>query len=291
MLQLGQIEVRSLLDISGLHAPIGEVFREATPEALAPYRHWLEPDALCPISQRIILPVQAYLVQTRHHRILIDTCVGCGKSIPDAPDWHQRSDTSWLTRLADAGLGPEHIDYVFCTHLHSDHCGWNTERRDGRWVPTFPNAKYVFSKLELEATAKAGGAAFEESVLPILEAGLAQLVELDFALDDEVWLEPATGHTEGHVVVNLKSNGRRAAMCGDLMHSPVQCPHPEWSPVWDRDPEAARRTRRSFLERHADTDTIVLTAHFPLPSIGRVVPHGSGFLFRYVEPPELRRSR
>jgi len=279
MLQLGQIEVRSLLDISGLHAPIGEVFLEATPEALAPYRSWLEPDALCPITQRIILPVQAYLVQTRHHRILIDTCVGCGKSIPDAPDWHQRSDQSWLERLAAAGLGPEQIDYVFCTHLHSDHCGWNTQQRDGRWVPTFPNAKYVFSRLEVEATARAGGAAFKESVLPVLEAGLAQLVELDFALDDEVWLEPATGHTEGHVTVHLKSSGRHAAMCGDLMHSPVQCREPDWNSIGDFDGEQARRTRRAFLERCCSAATLVCATHFPSPSFGHVVAHGEGFAF------------
>jgi glyoxylase-like metal-dependent hydrolase (beta-lactamase superfamily II) len=178
---------------------------------------------------------------------------------------------------------PEDIDYVFCTHLHSDHCGWNTRLRDGRWVPTFPNARYIFSKAEYAATAADGGAPFQQSVLPILEAGQAQLVELDYALDDEVWLEPATGHTPGHVVVNLKSEGRRAAMCGDLMHSPVQCPHPEWSPVWDRDPEAARITRRSFLERHCDTDTLVLTAHFPPPSMGRVVASGAAFMFRYTD--------
>jgi glyoxylase-like metal-dependent hydrolase (beta-lactamase superfamily II) len=282
-MRLGQIEIQTLLDITGLHAPIREVFLEATPEALDPYRYWLEPDALCPISQRIAIPVQAYLVRTRHHRILIDSCVGCDKSIPDAPDWHQRTDSSWLARLAAAGLAPEDIDYVFCTHLHSDHCGWNTQLRDGRWQPTFPNAKYVFSKLEYEATARRGGACFEQSVLPVLEAGQAQLVELDFALDDEVWLEPALGHTEGHVVVNLKSGTRRAAMCGDLMHSPVQCPHPEWSPIWDRDAALARRTRRSFLERHAGTDTLVLTAHFPPPSFGRVVPRGNAFWFEYGE--------
>jgi len=282
-MRLGQIEIQTLLDITGLHAPIREVFLEATSEALDPYRYWLEPDALCPISQRIAIPVQAYLVRTRHHRILIDSCVGCDKSIPDAPDWLQRTDSSWLARLAAAGLAPEDIDYVFCTHLHSDHCGWNTQLRDGRSQPTFPNAKYVFSKLEYEATARRGGACFEQSVLPVLEAGQAQLVELDFALDDEVWLEPALGHTEGHVVVNLKSGTRRAAMCGDLMHSPVQCPHPEWSPIWDRDAALARRTRRSFLERHAGTDTLVLTAHFPPPSFGRVVPRGNAFWFEYGE--------
>jgi glyoxylase-like metal-dependent hydrolase (beta-lactamase superfamily II) len=283
MLKLGQIEIRSLLDISGLHARIDEVFPEATAEALAPHRHWLEPDALCPLTQRIVLPVQAYFVRTRRHRILIDTCVGCGKSIPDAPDWHQRTDASWLDRLRALEVRPDDIDYVFCTHLHSDHCGWNTRRENGRWVPTFPRAKYIFSKLEYAATAADGGAAFQESVLPILEAGQAQLVDLDYALDDEVWLEPAIGHTAGHVVVHLKSEGRRAVMCGDLMHSPVQCPHPEWSPVWDRDPDTARTTRRSFLERHCDTDTLVLTAHFPPPSMGRVVARGAAFMFRYTD--------
>jgi glyoxylase-like metal-dependent hydrolase (beta-lactamase superfamily II) len=290
-MRLGQIEIQTVLDITSLHAPIHEVFHEATRAALDPYRSWLEPDALCPHTQRIRIPVQSYLVRTRHHRILIDTCVGCGKNQPDAPDWHERTDAGWLERLAAAGYAPEDIDYVFCTHLHSDHCGWNTRQRDGRWVPTFPNARYVFSRLEYEASAKLGGAPFEQSVLPVAEAGRMQLVEFDFALDDEVWLEPALGHTEGHVVVNLRSGARRAAMCGDMMHSPVQCPHPEWSPVWDRDPEQARRTRRSFLERHCDTDTLVLTAHFPPPSMGRIVPYRGagraaatdGFLFRYGE--------
>jgi glyoxylase-like metal-dependent hydrolase (beta-lactamase superfamily II) len=283
MFALGQLEIRSLLDITGPHAKITDIFDEATPEALAPHRHWLEPDALCPDTQRIILPVQAYLVKTRHHRILIDTCIGCGKSIADEPKWHRRTDMSWLDRLAEAELRPEDIDYVFCTHLHSDHCGWNTLRRDGRWVPTFPKAKYVFSKLEYEATAKDAGVGFEESVLPVMEAGQALLVDLDFALDDEVWLEPSVGHTEGHVTVNLKSGAKRAAMCGDMMHSPVQCPHPEWRNRWDRDKDAACRSRRSFLERHADTDTVVLTAHFPLPSIGRITSDGRGFMFRYLK--------
>jgi glyoxylase-like metal-dependent hydrolase (beta-lactamase superfamily II) len=281
MFALGEIEIESLLDVTGPHAVISEIFAEATPESLDPHRHWLEPEALCPTTQRIMLPVQSYLIKTRHHRILIDTCVGCGKSIEDYPKWHRRTDRSWLDRLAAAGLHPEDIDYVFCTHLHSDHCGWNTLERAGRWVPTFPNAKYIFSKLEYEATAKDAGVGFAESVLPIVEAGQAQLVDLDFALDDQVWLEPSTGHTEGHVTVNLKSGSHRAAMCGDMMHSPVQCPHPEWKNRWDRDAEAGCRTRRRFLEQHADTDTLVLTAHFPLPSAGRIVSEGRGFRFRY----------
>ena len=283
MLRLGQIEIRRLLELTGPHAPINEAFLEATPEALAPHRHWLEPDAHCPVTQRMILPVQAYLLRTRHHWILLDTCVGCGKSNPYDPPWHRRTDPAWLDQLAAAHVRPADIDYVFCTHLHTDHVGWNTRQRDGRWVPTFPNAKYIFSKLEYDATAAGGGEGFEESVLPIMEAGQARLVELDFALDDQVWLEPAVGHTEGHVAINLQSEGRRAAMCGDLMHHPVQCPHPEWSPVWDRDQRLARVTRRSFLERHCDTDTLVLTAHFPPPSMGRVIAAGDAFMFRYVD--------
>jgi glyoxylase-like metal-dependent hydrolase (beta-lactamase superfamily II) len=282
MLRIGELEVQNILDISGLHASIFEVFADATPAALDPHRSWLEPDALCPDSQRIVIPVQTYAVKTPQHRILIDTCVGCDKSNADYQPWHQRRDEGWLQRLADAGVHAEEVDYVMCTHLHSDHCGWNTRLRDGRWVPTFPNARYVFSKAEYEATAKAGGLPYQESVLPIVEAGRADLVELDFALDDHVSLEDTSGHTPGHVAVNLHSQGQRAAMTGDLIHSPIQCVYPHWSPRFDRDPIKAAVTRRRFLEQHADSDTWVLTAHFPPPSYGKVVSNADGFRFRYA---------
>jgi glyoxylase-like metal-dependent hydrolase (beta-lactamase superfamily II) len=188
-----------------------------------------------------------------------------------------------MRALASLELAPEDIDYVMCTHLHTDHVGWNTRLEGGRWVPTFPNARYVFSRKELEAWEKGNPKftrhALEDSVLPVIAAGQAQLVTNDFALDDEVWLEPSPGHTPDHVSVRLASNGHSAVMSGDLMHSPVQCLHPEWTAWPDWDADQAKRTRRTFMERYADTDTLVCTAHFPLPSAGRVVAAGDAFRF------------
>ena len=191
-----------------------------------------------------------------------------------------------MRALAALGIAPEDIDFVMCTHLHSDHVGWNTKLENGRWVPTFPNARYVFSEKELAAWRDVGHEKFsrtpyEDSVLPIVEAGRAELVKNDYALDDEVWLEPTPGHTPDHVAVALASRGETAIMCGDLMHSPVQCLHPEWVPWPDWDVELAKRTRREFLDRYCETDTLVCTAHFPLPSAGRIVRDGDAFRFQY----------
>jgi glyoxylase-like metal-dependent hydrolase (beta-lactamase superfamily II) len=175
-----------------------------------------------------------------------------------------------------------------CTHLHTDHIGWNTKLVDGRWVPTVPNARYVFSKKEYEAWRDEGHpnfprTPFEDSVLPIVEANRAELVANDYALDDEVWLEPTPGHTPDHVAVRIASGGASAVMSGDLMHSPVQCREPAWEPWPDWDVAEAIRTRRAFLERYCETDTLVCTAHFPLPSAGHIVRAGDAFDFRYDE--------
>jgi glyoxylase-like metal-dependent hydrolase (beta-lactamase superfamily II) len=182
----------------------------------------------------------------------------------------------------EAGVHPEDVDYVFCTHLHSDHCGWNTRLVDGRWIPTFPKAKYVFARDEYQAMESENSLIFIENVQPILEARQAVLVDLDYALDDEIWLEPAVGHSVGHVAVHLRSGRHRAAMCGDLIHSPLQLAEPGWSPNFDYDLAASANTRKNFLDAHCESDSLVLTAHFPSPSIGHIVPRGNGYDFRYV---------
>ncbi len=154
-----------------------------------------------------------------------------------------------------------------------DHCGWNTRLLDGRWVPTFPNAKYILAKEEYAASEAGGSAVFTESVLPIMEAGQAVLVDTDYALDDEVWLTPLAGHTAGHVGVNISSQGQNALMIGDMIHSPIQLVYPEWSPKFDHDKVLSAKTRRHTLESHCDSACLILTAHFPSPSVGRVVSH------------------
>lgn len=282
ILQLGDITVQRIVEheIPVYHPT--DFFTEATPEALAPHLDWLEPKAICPHSGLMIMPVVSYLVRTRQHCILIDTCVGCDKTYADPPTWHQQLNRSWLGNLEGAGVQPEDIDYVFCTHLHSDHCGWNTRFVDGRWVPTFPNARYMFARDEYLAMEAENHLIFIENVQPIVEANQAVLVDMDYALDDEIWLEPAPGHTVGHVAVHLNSGSGRAVMCGDLIHTPLQLAEPHWTPTFEHDMAASTNTRKQFLDAHCETDTLILTAHFPSPSIGHVVARGNTYDFRYA---------
>ena len=282
VVRLGDVTVQRIVEHEVPVYHPSEFFDEATLEAVEPHRARLTPHALCPRTGRMVMPVQSYLVRTRHHRILIDTCVGCHKTYAEPPQWHQRSNAVWLTNLHAAGVSAGDIDYVFCTHLHSDHCGWNTHLVDGRWVPTFPNAKYVFARDEYRSMEQEYHQIFIDNVQPIMEAKQAVLVDLDYALDDEIWLEPTVGHSAGHVAVHVKSRQSHAAMCGDLIHSPLQLAEPGWSCNSDYDLAASAATRKKFLQEHCDADTLVLTAHFPSPSMGHVVARGSAYDFNYL---------
>ena len=279
--RIGNIHVQRIVELEEPFIPLGQMFPDGSAEAIAPHRSWLEPWALCPDSDRLILPVQSYLLKTSRHTILIDTCVGNHKSNRFFEPWYNRRDDTWLRRLAAGGVGPEDIDFVLCTHLHLDHCGWHTQLVDGRWQPSFPNAKYLFAREEFDHRQALADSTFVENVVPVMEAGQGVIVAMDHALDDEVWLMPTPGHTPGHVPIHLASQGRKAVMLGDVMHSPVQCAEPDWHAVSDDDPALARATRNLFLNQHAETDTLILTAHFPSPSVGHVVAKGNAFRFDF----------
>ena len=230
----------------------------------------------------MVLSFHSFVLRTGRYTILVDTCMGNDKEREGRARGHRRKG-DFLGELARQGVRPEEVDFVMCTHLHADHVGWNTRWRDGRWVPTFPNARYVISEKELAHFQAQDNppTPLVESVLPVVAAGQAQLVGGDFALDDAVSLQPTPGHTPGHFAVVLQSGARRAVLTGDMMHTPVQCHHPEWAARPDWDPAMASATRRAFLEAHCETDTLVCTAHFPAPSVGRIVRVGDRFGFRY----------
>jgi glyoxylase-like metal-dependent hydrolase (beta-lactamase superfamily II) len=283
--QLGQIHIQRIVEsICADFDPLS-FFPETTPEDWTRHRDWMQPQAMDPASGNLILTIQSFLVRTRHHTILLDTCVGDHKPRPHRPNWHMLQLNTFLPRLAAAGVSPEDVDYVMCTHLHWDHVGWNTQLRDGRWVPTFPNATYIFGKQELAAWEELHRETpqphLTDSVLPILEAGQAQLVTNDYALDDEVWLEPTPGHSPDHMSVHLASEGAHAIITGDLIHNPVQCLEPTWYMRADFDPARSITTRQAFLERHCDTDMLVCATHFPEPSIGHIVSRHDAFWFVY----------
>lgn len=254
-----------------------------TPELLAENRHWLEPDAIDPATGMLRLCIQSYLIRTPHHTILVDTCVGNHKERESRPFWHRKTDETWQRNLAATGVAPEEIDFVMCTHLHVDHVGWNTKLENGRWVPTFPNASYIFGEKEFaywEAEhAKVPNPILEDSVLPIVAAGQARMVGTDSALNDHVRLTPTPGHTPDHFAVELGKGETLAVLTGDLIHSPLQARYPELSMRADVDQAQSAVTRRKFLECHCDTGRLMCTAHFPSPSTGHITRWGDGFRF------------
>jgi glyoxylase-like metal-dependent hydrolase (beta-lactamase superfamily II) len=281
--QLGDLTIHRVVEEERpLFDPL-EFLPTLTPEVLAENRHWLEPDAIDPETGKMKLCIQSYVIRTPHHTILVDTCVGNHKSRPTRPFWNQKTDDTWERNLAATGYSVADIDYVMCTHLHVDHVGWNTRLENGRWVPTFPKARYIFGERELAhwqaEHAKAPNPVLEDSVLPIVAAGRADLVGTSSALNDHVRLTPTPGHTPDHYAVELGKGETTAVLTGDLIHSPIQARYPELSARPDTDPTQAAATRRKFLECHCDTGRLVCTAHFPSPSTGHVTRWGDGFRF------------
>jgi glyoxylase-like metal-dependent hydrolase (beta-lactamase superfamily II) len=251
-------------------------------EVLAENRQWLKAAGALDDEDTLILCFQSYVVKTPHHTILIDSCIGNDKARPLRPKWNMKTDDTYMRALTAAGVSVNDIDYVMCTHLHVDHVGWNTRLENGRWVPTFPKARYVFGKTEYDywsaENAKAEVPPFADSVLPVVEAKRAEVVKDDFAIGDHARILPTPGHTPGHVAFTFGRSGKDdVVFAGDLMHTPLQLRHPELSPRFDVDPKLAATTRRSFLERYCDSDTLCCTAHFPSPSSGKIRRRGNGF--------------
>ena len=254
-------------------------FPNLTPEDLAPHMDWLVPRFFTP-DGLMRVSIQAFVVKTPHHTIVVDTCVGNGKERP-IPAFNQLQ-TALMERLkGQAGISPGEVDYVFCTHFHSDHIGWNTTLVDGKWAPTFPNARYLFHRPEFEhyTNLPAGeqSPAVLDSVLPIAEAGLADLVEGGHRIGDYLVLEPTPGHTPGHCSVRLETPQGQAVITGDLFHTPAQVIESHWIPQIDFDGELGVNTRRDFIERHAEAGTRVLGSHFAPPTACRFVPNGQGY--------------
>jgi glyoxylase-like metal-dependent hydrolase (beta-lactamase superfamily II) len=280
-LKAGDLTIHRIIEQETTFLPAQELFPDLTGEVLAENRAALKAAKALDDSDTLILCFQSYIVKTPHHTILVDSCIGNDKPRPTRPKWSMKTDDTYMRGLKAAGISVEDIDYVMCTHLHVDHVGWNTRLENGKWVPTFPKARYVFAKGEYEYWAgqheKAEVPPFGDSVLPVVAANKAEIVGHDFAIGDHVKILPTPGHTPGHVAFTFGRTREDAVFCGDLMHSPLQLRYPELSPKFDVDPAQAAKTRRSFLERYCETDTLCCTAHFPSPSAGKIRRKGNAF--------------
>jgi glyoxylase-like metal-dependent hydrolase (beta-lactamase superfamily II) len=281
---LGRLRITAVVERAGPTPPTW-LLPDAAPEAVERHRAWLAPHFLDG-KGRFLMSIHTFVVQAPGLTALVDTCVGNDKDRGGRQPFHMMQ-TPFLDDLKAAGFPPEAIDLVLCTHLHVDHVGWNTRLQDGRWVPTFPRARHLFARREWEHWTAEGDEAtrriMDDSVTPVLDGGLAELVDMDHRVSDELWLEPTPGHTPGHVSVRLRSGDGEAVITGDLMHHPIQMAEPQWGSHFDNDVEHARKTRRVFCERYADTPVAVLGTHFHHPTLGRIVRSGETWRFVAAE--------
>jgi glyoxylase-like metal-dependent hydrolase (beta-lactamase superfamily II) len=260
-------------------------------EVLNQNMDWLVPHHYISSQDVLITSVHSWLIQTPHHTILLDSCSGNHKDRHWWPRFHQLN-TPFLERLAEAGVQPADISMVLCTHLHADHIGWNTCLQNGRWVPTFPNAKYLFSRIENDywdpsknqslVDDPARRIAYVDSVLPVIEAGQARLVEGVHQIDDNLLVEPAPGHTPGHILLKLNSAKGQGVFCGDVIHHPLQIYAPDWNTQFCQNPEQARATRRRMLCYCAETGAKLFPTHFGAPHVTEIEDKSGKFLAKFI---------
>jgi glyoxylase-like metal-dependent hydrolase (beta-lactamase superfamily II) len=291
-LQIGRMRIHKIFEMES-PTPLLMQLPGVTAEDLARLRRWYDaPDEITgdPETSLMTFAVHSWVIELDGLTILIDTCDGNHKN-RSIEAVHQL-DTPYLYNLHRAGFAPEDIDMVMCTHLHFDHIGWNTRLEDGRWVPTFPNARYIFGKRDFDyfkdnpAGEEFHYEAFLDSIVPVMEAGLGEIVEENFIAHREigngVWLEPAFGHSPGCCTVNAKADGPEAIFWGDVIHHPVQLIRHDLPFAFDMDGAAASKVRKATMERVADTDTMCFPAHFRRSSAGQVKRDGDAFRYEFL---------
>jgi glyoxylase-like metal-dependent hydrolase (beta-lactamase superfamily II) len=279
---VGAFTITSVLEEETRGIPPEFMFPEGTSEGVL--RHsWLVPD-FADTRGRLTMRVQAFVLEGHGRTMLIDPCVGNDKVRP-LPYWHLKK-WPFLENLASAGLSVDRIDTIVHTHLHADHAGWDTRLEGNAWVPTFPRARHLYTARSVEWCKKGdnpgNAGVYEDSVLPIFEAGLADMVDEDADLGFGPRLEASPGHTPGHVSLWIESNGEAGLISGDFLHHPVQCAEPSWREIADEDPDQARHTRRRMLARSAHLGALFVGTHFAARSAGRVRVHGDAFRFEPI---------
>ncbi|TVT41032.1 MBL fold metallo-hydrolase [Amycolatopsis rhizosphaerae] len=290
---IGAVEVTKVPEWTGEVAPARFIVPESTPEIWRDNEGWLAPDHWNPDTDAYRAAVQTWVLRSEGRTVLVDTGVGNGRDRPQIPLF-DHLDTDFLDRLAAAGVRPDEVDIVINTHIHYDHVGWNTLGGDQGWEPAFPNATYLIPAVDERyfAPENAGRRpaprsdherlrqqgsllVYADSIAPVL--GRATLWEGAYRVDGNLTLEAAPGHTPGSSVLRVDSEGDKAVLVGDILHSPVQILEPACNSCFCEDRGQAAATRRRLLERAADEVEIVVPAHFAGAGAVEVKRDGSRF--------------
>jgi glyoxylase-like metal-dependent hydrolase (beta-lactamase superfamily II) len=276
--RIGDVTVTKIVELEAVGGS-RFILPDATREAVRPIA-WLRPH-FADDEGRLRMSIHALVVETPNRRVIVDTCIGNDKQNRAIPGWNNLH-TAFLADLALAGYPRDGIDTVLCTHLHVDHVGWNTMLVDGRWIPTFPRARYLMGRVEFEhwrtqRDDPGHRPIFADSVAPVFDAGLVDLVATDHRICDELSLVPTLGHTPGHVSLRIASRGEEALITGDFLHHPCQMARPEWSSTADHDTARAQATRRQMFQQLSGTPVLMIGTHFAGATAGHIVRDGATY--------------
>jgi glyoxylase-like metal-dependent hydrolase (beta-lactamase superfamily II) len=279
---IGEVEVTRIVEVNDHVDPLAFLLEGGSRELMKQY-DWLFPHFSTPEGD-LKISFQCFVVKTPKRRIMVDTCIGNDR-------WREHAifndmQTSFLEDLQHAGFPPETIDTVLCTHLHFDHVGWNTRKVAGKWVPTFPNARYLLGRREWDhwkEVPRDGGVHSQhlvDAIQPVLDAGLADFIEADRQVCEEINLMPTPGHTPGHVSVHIRSQGQEAIITGDMMHHPIQIARPLMPANFCMDKTQACTTRKEFVDRFGGSKTLIIGSHFCDPTAGWIEREQDHWRFR-----------
>ncbi|AXF22792.1 hypothetical protein CUJ89_20015 [Burkholderia pyrrocinia] len=287
--RIGHADVMQIVEMD-ISAILGTLLPEATPDVMKSIP-WMKPPhvddvhGMCAVSQ-------CFIVMTGKRVLVVDTCVGNDKNTAGF-DAFADLQLEFLATLEQAGIDRHAVTDVLCTHLHFDHVGWNTYKKDGRWLPTFPNAKYHFGKAEYEfaqqgdpndAMYEAQDMSFHESIQPVVDAGLANFIDRDTDLGDGISVFSAPGHTIGHIAIEVDAGTERFIIGGDAMHHPVQIAKPDIAQILDYDNAQSSATRHTLLSRLDGSATLFTCTHFCSPSFGLISKDPEGdYVFTGVQ--------
>lgn len=275
--QVGNVKITRVIEME-VTGGTKFILPQATRDAVKPME-WLTPH-FADEQGNLIMSIHALVVETPTRKMLVDTCIGNDKQ-RNIPNW-TNLQLPFLEDLEKAGYKRQDIDTVMCTHLHVDHVGWNTMLVDGQWIPTFPNARYLIGRKEYEYwdvvdADPLNAGVMADSVRPVFDAGLVDLVDMDHRVSDEIYFEPTPGHTPGHISVHIESEGEQALITGDCIHHPCQIERVDWCSSADFDQSAAQQTREKLLDKYSDEDILIIGTHFATPTAGYLKKKGDGY--------------
>ena len=300
--RIGNISITNVVE-QDLHK-LELLIPEAQPDAVKGIE-WLHGGPFTDADGNMLGIVQAFVIECEGKTLVVDPCIGDDKSIP-VDEALANASTGFLDRFRAAGFDPEQVDFVLCTHMHFDHVGWNTYRDGDEWKPTFPNAEYLFARAEMEFWQQANEvpipaleaaeseveavtilfqhtqvAVHNQSIKPVLDAGLATIVSAPCEVIPGVSLFPTPGHTPGHVSIALQSEGEAAIITGDCFHHPCQIAKPDWATIVDFDEKEGVATRKRVLSDIVDSGAVLVGTHFCEPCCGTVVTDGASYRLDY----------